>query len=135
MCAIAERGPEEISFYSDIFGSELKSRSDVVEGDREESHLWFEDTSFMLDKSGDAGKELDIFMVSATTEQLHNSGEEHSREKRPESIENEHAAINNASTGDDNESHMKSEANKDADQKVDCYNNNKSGEDFTSTGS
>lgn len=144
MCAIAERGPEEISFFSDIFGSELKSRSDEVEGDMEDSHLWLEDTTFMLDRSEDAGKELDSFMVSVTKEQMHNSREEHVREKRSESIGNQHAANNNHSTGDDNvsvensvntfnESNLESEANKDAHQKVDCYNNNKSSEDFTRT--
>ncbi|KAK1371334.1 hypothetical protein POM88_037426 [Heracleum sosnowskyi] len=129
---------EEIS-YSDIFGPELKSRSDEVDG--EESCLW---SSFMLDKSEDSGKELDIFMVSPMKEQLQNSGEKHAREKGPESIANQHAAFNNPSTGDDNvsaensigtlnESHLESEANKNAHQKVDWYNSNKSDEDFTRT--
>lgn len=104
--------------------------------DGEESQFWFENS--------DAGKELDIFMVSPTKEQLQNSGEEHAREKGPESVENQHAAFNNPSTGDDNvsvensvgalnESHIESEANKNAHQKVDCYNNNRSDEDFTRT--
>lgn len=130
MCAIAERSPEGISFCSDFFGSDLKSKSDEVGVDREESHSWFEDTNYMLDKSED-----DIFMVSATKEQLHDSGEEHVR------VGNHN---DNPSTGDDNvsvensggtlsESRLESEANKDAHQKVDCYDNNKSDEDFTRT--
>ncbi|KAK1397506.1 hypothetical protein POM88_007369 [Heracleum sosnowskyi] len=98
----------------------------------------------MLDKSDDAGKELGIFMVSPTKEQLQNSGEELAREKGPESIENQHAAFNIPGSRDDNvsvdnivdifnESHLESETNKNAHQKVDCYNSNKSDEDFTRT--
>ncbi|KAL8115845.1 hypothetical protein AgCh_022370 [Apium graveolens] len=61
-----KRRPEKIGFFFNIFGSELKSRFHEVEVDREEeSHLWFEDTSFMLDESEDAGKELDNFISSS----------------------------------------------------------------------
>lgn len=141
LCPIAERGPEEISFFSDIFGSELKSRSDEM--DEEESDLWFEDASYMLDKSEDAGKVLD-FSGFPIEEQLQSSGEEHTREKGPESIGNQHAASKDPRTGGDNisvqnsvgtlnESYLESEANKDAHQKVDCCINNKFNEDFTRT--
>ncbi|KAK1366974.1 hypothetical protein POM88_042535 [Heracleum sosnowskyi] len=139
--AHAERGPEEISDF-DIFSHVLKLRSDEVDG--EESRSCFKSSSFMLDKSEDAGKELGIFMVSPTKEQLQNLGEELVREKGPESIENQHAAFNIPGSGDDNvsvdnivdilnESHLESETNKNAHQKVDCYNSNKSDEDFTRT--
>ncbi|KAL8110432.1 uncharacterized protein LOC141671829 isoform X2 [Apium graveolens] len=134
-----ETGSGDIISFPDIFGSELDPKSDEVGVDREKSHIWFDGTSFMLDKSEDAVKELDMFMVSATKEQLHNSGEEHVRAGNQQTT-----AMDNPSTEDDNvpaeiseglliESQLESEANKDAHQKVDCYNNKKSDENFTGT--
>ncbi|KAL1831204.1 hypothetical protein ACET3Z_000855 [Daucus carota] len=113
---------------------EHKSRSDKMV--QEDLPLWYEDTSFIPEKSEVAEKEVDIFIASMTEEQLHNSGEEHSREKGPESIENEHDDITvEFSVNTPGESNSKSETNRDAHQKVDCRHDNKFGDDLTRNGS
>lgn len=103
---------------------------------QEDLPLWYEDTSFIPEKSEVAEKEVDIYIASMTEEQLHNSGEEHSREKGPESIENEHDDITvEFSVNTPGESNSKSETNRDAHQKVDCRHDNKFGDDLTRNGS